>query len=71
LVKNLAVCFCKVGEEEIEKNLLKKGKLADKDKVISKATGKGAKSSGPSRVVGNGSSSADVCTQQMKKKIFK
>jgi hypothetical protein len=63
LVKNLAVSFCKVGEEEIEKTLLRKGKLPDKDKVIGKATGKGAKSTG--------SSSAGVCAQQMKKKIFK
>jgi hypothetical protein len=62
-VKNLAVSFCKVGDEEIEKKLLKKGKLPDKDKVIGKATWKGAKSSG--------SSFADVCAQQMKKKIFK
>jgi hypothetical protein len=52
-----------VGEEEIEKRLLKKGKLPDKDNVIGKATGKGVKSSGSSSVV--------VCAQQMKKKIFK
>jgi hypothetical protein len=63
LVKNLGVSFCKVGEEEIEKKLLRKGKLPDKDKVIGKATGKGVKSSG--------SSSPSVCAQQMKKKIFK
>jgi hypothetical protein len=30
LVKNLAVSFCKVGVEGIEKKLLKRGKMADK-----------------------------------------
>jgi hypothetical protein len=43
LVKNLATSFCKVDDEVIEKKLLKKGRLADKDKVIGKHAGKGPK----------------------------
>jgi hypothetical protein len=43
LVKNLALPFCKVDEEVIEKKLLKRGRLADKDKIIGKQSGKGPK----------------------------
>jgi hypothetical protein len=67
----MAVSFCKVGEDGIEKKLLKRGKMVDKDKIIGKPSGKGVKSSEPSKVAGKGSSSADVCAQQMKKKVFK
>jgi hypothetical protein len=38
-VKNLDVSFCKVGEDGIEKKLLKRGKIADKDKIIGKPSG--------------------------------
>jgi hypothetical protein len=71
LVKNLATSFCKVDDEVIEKKLLKKGRLADKDKVIRKHAGKGPKTIVASKGDGKASSSADVCAQQMKKKIFK
>jgi hypothetical protein len=71
LVKNLATSFCKVGEEVIEKKLLKRGRLAEKDRVIGKQSGKGTNSADASKAAGKTSSSADVCAQQMKKKIFK
>jgi hypothetical protein len=71
LVKNLVVSFCKVGEEVIEKKLLKRGRLADKGKIIGKPPGKGLKCVEASKVLGKKSSSADVCAQQMKKKNFK
>jgi hypothetical protein len=67
----LAVSFCKVGEEGVEKKLLKRGRMADKDKVIGKPPRKGSKIPEASKVLGKSSSPANVCAQQMKKKIFK
>jgi hypothetical protein len=71
LVKNLATSFCKVDVEVIEKKLLKRGRLAEKDRVIGKQPVKGTKNVDTSKVAGKASSSADVCAQQMKKKTFK
>jgi hypothetical protein len=36
LVKNLASTFCKVDEDVIEKKMMKRGRLAEKDKIIGK-----------------------------------
>jgi hypothetical protein len=45
--------------------------MADKDKVIGKPPRKGSKIPEASKVLGKSSSPANVCAQQMKKKIFK
>jgi hypothetical protein len=71
LVKNLASTFCKVDEEVMEKKMMKRGRLAEKDKIIGKQPVKGAKNADASKVSGKASNSADVCAQQMKKKAFK
>jgi hypothetical protein len=63
LVRNLVVSFCKVGEEGIEKKLPKRGRMADKDKVIGKPPRKGSKMPEASKVSGKSSSPIDVCAQ--------
>jgi hypothetical protein len=69
VVKNLAASFCKVKDGDLEKRLLKKGKVND---VAVKAPTKGSTKGGPSSSLGFGGKkkpgAAGTCGQQAKKK---
>jgi hypothetical protein len=78
VVKNLAISFCKVPEDIVEKRILKKSKtpggenkFAGPQGVIGNRKNKNAPSSSQNKASEKGQEKADVLAQQAKKKSSK